>query len=61
MDEIEDFFNISKDFKRVSAPASLPKPIIEPTPSSSGKIKREPGSPERVLKKPKVNIEYWTL
>lgn len=39
MDEIEDFFNISKDFKRVSAP--VPKPIIEEGPSTSAKVKRE--------------------
>ncbi|XP_075145158.1 putative ATP-dependent RNA helicase spindle-E [Haematobia irritans] len=45
MDEIEDFFNISKEFKRVSAPA--PKPMNEPVPSTSRKIKRENDSPER--------------
>lgn len=39
MDEIDDFFNISKDFKRVSAP--LPRPIIEEAPSTSTQIKRE--------------------
>lgn len=39
MDEIEDFFNISKDFKRVSAPA--PTSIVDEKPSTSRKIKHE--------------------
>lgn len=53
MDEIEDFFNISKDFKRVSAP--LPRPIIEEAPSTSSKIKRERyDKPERNSKIQKV-------
>lgn len=37
MDEIEDFFNISKEFKRVSANI----PVADEAPSTSRKIKRE--------------------
>lgn len=52
MDEIEDFFNISKDFKRVSAP--VPKPIFEEAPSTSANVKREHGISERASKYSKV-------
>lgn len=52
MDEIDDFFNISKDFKRESAP--VPKPIIEPAATTSRKVKRERDSPEP-RKLPKVS------
>lgn len=55
MDEIEDFFNISKDFKRVSAPAPVPKPKLEPVASTSRKLKREPDAESRYkVKQPKV-------
>uniref|UniRef100_A0A1I8QEN2 Probable ATP-dependent RNA helicase spindle-E n=1 Tax=Stomoxys calcitrans TaxID=35570 RepID=A0A1I8QEN2_STOCA len=57
MDEIEDFFNISKDFKRVRAPAPLPKPILEPAPSTSKRIKGESDSPERFAKQAKLEDE----
>ncbi|KAI8119816.1 putative ATP-dependent RNA helicase spindle-E [Lucilia cuprina] len=53
MDEIEDFFNISKDFKRVSAP--VPKPIVEDAPSTSAKVKREHGISESASKYRKLD------